>query len=78
MTNHYDNQHLIVHPIQLQSDLFWAVASTVGSLIYSHSIEKSVILYVPKILQDTLVFCGGSKSYFYGLKPVFFINFRIL
>ena len=38
MTNHYDNQHLIVYPTQLQSDLFWAVAGTVGSLIYSHSI----------------------------------------
>ena len=45
MTNHYDNQHPIVHPTQLQSDLFWAVAGTVGSLFYSHSIRRSAILY---------------------------------
>ena len=70
MTNHYDNRHL-VYPTQLQSDVFWAVAGTVGSLIYSHSIERSVILYVQKILQDTPAFFSGSKSYLIGLKPVF-------
>ena len=44
MKNHYDNQHLIVYPTQLQSDLFWAVASLVEPLIYSHFIERSTTL----------------------------------